>query len=196
MSGSPLVEAGQFLVSTIFDIYLIIVALRFLFQCTQVDFYNPLSQFVVKATNHPLKYLRRWIPEYAGIDWSSLLLMIVIKIVEIVLMLLIGSGRIPSVMGLLVISFAEILQLMIYIFTFTIFIQIFISWINPGTCNHVTVILYKLIDPLLRPARKLAPTVSGLDFSPLLVLIALQLGLILFIHPLLKLGYSLSGYDF
>lgn len=194
--GSPLSEAGQFLISTIFGLYILIVALRFLLHWVQADFYNPVSQFVVKATNLPLKYLRRWIPGYAGIDWSSLVLMLVLQAIEIVLLWSISTGRIPAPTGLLVLSFAEILELAVYIFFFAIIIQIIISWVNPGAYNPITIILYKLTDPLLRPARRLIPPISGLDFSPMAVLIGLQLIIILFIKPLAYWGYSLSGQGF
>ena len=189
--GNPAADAGQYLISTIFGIYILIVALRFLLQWVRADFYNPVSQFIVKATNPPLRFLRRWIPGYKGIDFPSILLMLVLQMIEVSLLSLIGLGRIPSFPGLLLLGFAEILQLIIYIFFFSIIIQIILSWVNPGAYNPATVILYKLNEPLLRPARRLIPPLSGLDFSPMVVLILLQLVIILFIRPLIVLGYSI-----
>ncbi len=196
MTGSPLSDAGIFLVNTVFGLYILIVALRFLLQCVRADFYNPISQFLVTFTNPPLRFLRRFIPGFAGIDWSSLLLMLALQSLELVITGLLGPGQIPALPGLLVLSIAALLKLFIYIFFFAIFIRIIISWVNPGAYNPVTVILHRLTDPLLRPARRLIPPISGLDLSPMVVIVALQLMIILFIKPLTYFGYSLSGYLF
>ncbi len=196
MTGSPLSDAGIFLVNTVFGLYILIVALRFLLQCVRADFYNPISQFLVTFTNPPLRFLRRFIPGFAGIDWPSLLLMLALQSLELVITGLLGPGQIPALPGLLVLSIATLLKLFIYIFFFAIFIRIIISWVNPGAYNPVTVILHRLTDPLLRPARRLIPPISGLDLSPMVVIVALQLMIILFIKPLTDLGYSLSGYLF
>jgi len=197
MNGGPYFsEAGIFLIHTLFGIYILFVALRFILQWVHADFYNPVSQFLVTVTNPPLRQLRRFIPGYAGIDFPSIVLMIILQAMELVLTVLIATGRIPAPLGLFVLSIAELLKLGIYIFFFAILIQIIISWVNPGAYNPITVILYKLTEPLLKPARRLIPPMGGLDLLPMLVLIGLQLVIILFIKPLTHLGYSLSGYIF
>jgi YggT family protein len=193
VSGGYLSEAGIFLVSTVFDLYIMVVALRFLLQLVRADFYNPISQFIVTLTNPPLRYLRRWIPGYAGVDWACLLLLFGVQILELTLISLIG-GQMPSITGLLVLSLASLVRLGIYIMMFAIIVQVIISWVAPGAYNPLTVLLYRLTDFILRPARRLLPPVSGVDFSPWLVLVALQLGIILIVKPLLRLGYILSGY--
>ena len=194
MSGSSLSEAGIFLITVIFNLYILAVALRFLLQCVRADFYNPISQLLVTITNPVLRPMRRWIPGAGGIDLSSLLLMFVLKSIELMLIWLISTGRIPALPGLFVISIAKLLNLMIYIFFFAILIQVIISWVNPGAYNPVTVLLYRLTDPLMRPARRLIPPMGGLDLSPMVVLIALQLIIILFIKPLILMGNSLTGF--
>lgn len=192
--GSYFTEALVFVISTLFSLYILAVVLRFLLQWVRADFYNPISQFLITVTNPALRPLRRFIPGYGGIDWPSIILMLVLKGCEITIIALITAGKVPALPGLLVISIAQLLQLIIYIFLIAIFIQIVISWINPGAYNPITVILHRLTDPLLRPAQRLLPPISGLDLSPILVIIALQLIIILFIKPLLHTGYSLAGY--
>jgi YggT family protein len=193
MNGGYFTEALVFLVRTAFDIYLLLVVLRFLLQVVRADFYNPISQFLITATNPPLKYIRRIIPGYKGNDCSSIVLMFLIKSIEIVLLSLIVRGDVPALPGLIILSVAQLLHLIIYIFIISIFIQVVLSWINPGAYNSATVIIYKLTDPLLRPARKLIPPMGGLDFSVLVVFIVLQLALILIVNPITHLGQSLSG---
>ena len=75
---------------------------------------------------------------------------------------------------------------------FAIIIQVIISWVSPGTYNPVTVVLYKLTEPLLRPARRYIPPMGGLDFSAIAVFIILRLITILFINPLAGFGLSLA----
>ena len=196
MTGSPLTEAGVYLIRTLFDLYIIAVALRFLLQWLRADFHNPFSQFLVTVTNPPLRPLRRFIPGIARIDLSSLVLMFILKVIELLLVWLISYGHIPAMTGLFALSITELLKLVINIFFYAVMIQIIISWINPGAYNPATVILSRLTEPLLRPARRVLPPIGGLDLSPLIVLIGLQLLIILFINPLTHLAYSLSGLTF
>ena len=194
MNGGYFTEAGIFLVRTAFDLYLLAVVLRLLLQIVRADFYNPISQFLIKVTNPVLRYIRRIVPGYKGQDWSSVILIFLLKTVEIMLLSLMTSGSIPPLIGIAVLSVAQILYLIVYIFIIAVFIQVILSWVNPGAYNPATVILYLLTEPLLRPARNLLPPISGLDLSPLVVFIILQLIVILIINPLLHLGQSLSGF--
>jgi YggT family protein len=193
MNGA-LGDALNFLIRTLFELYIVVVALRFLLQWVRADFYNPLSQFLVRATNPLLRPLRRIIPGYGGMDLASVVLMLLLKAAEICILGLVVAGRIPAPLGLLVLSLAEILRLVIYIFMFAIIIQVVLSWVNPGAYNPATVLIYRLTEPLLEPARRLIPPMGGLDFSPLVVLILLQLTIILVVRPLLQFGFSLSGF--
>jgi len=193
MSGGYLSQALTFLIRTVFDLYLLAVVLRFLLQVVRADFYNPISQFLVKVTNPALKYIRRVVPGYKGQDWSSMVLMLVIKALEISILSLINYATMPAIHGLIVLSLAQILHLIIYIFMIAIFIQVILSWVNPGVYNPATVLLYRLTDPLMRPARRLIQPIGGLDLSPMIVIVFLQLIIILFVNPLMHFGQSLSG---
>ena len=94
--------------------------------------------------------------------------------------------------ALLLLSTAELLKQIIYIFMFVVFVQIILSWISPGSYNPISALLYQLSEPLLRPARRLLPATHGIDFSPILVFIFLQLSLILLVRPLTELGRALA----
>lgn len=192
MSGSYLSDALLFLVNTIFSIYILLVVLRFLLQAVRADYHNPLSQFLLQATNPPLRLLRRIIPGFAGIDWSCIVLMIMLQAIKLFLATLIAYGTSIALLGLFLLSAAELLRLIIYIFMFVILIQVILSWINPGSYNPVTVLLYQLSEPLLRPARRLLPATHGIDFSPILVFVVLQLSLMLLVRPLNDLGRALA----
>jgi len=183
MDSSYLTNPATFLIQTLFGLYILLVMLRFLLQWTRADFYNPISQFVVKATAPPLRPLRRLIPGFRGVDLASLALAWLLKSVELMLvLLLLGAGASPIAAFLWAIP--ELVGLLINIFLFAVLIQVILSWISPGGYNPAASLLYHLTEPLLGPARRLLPPISGLDLSPMLVLIGLTLLKMLLLPPL------------
>jgi YggT family protein len=175
----------EFLITTLFDLYITLVMLRLIMQRVRADFYNPISQFIVKVTNPPLIPLRRLIPGWAGIDIAAIVLMLALQSIAFTLLLLLrGSALGPFV--IINLAFAELVSMAFNIFIFAIIIQAIISWVNPaGHYNPVSAILRSITEPLLRPARRYIPPISGIDLSPLAVLMVLQL-LKLLIVPLLR----------
>jgi len=190
MDNTYLTNPLVFLVQVIFGLYLLIVLLRFLLQLVRADFYNPVSQFIVKATAPVLKPFRSIIPGYGGLDLSSLVLAWVVKFVELVLVSAITGKAMLLYPALLAIP--EILALVINIFLFSILIMVIISWISPGVYNPAISLLYSLTDPVLKPARKIVPNMGGLDLSPMVAMIALVLLEMLLIPPLAHLAKTLS----
>ncbi|MDP3365837.1 MAG: YggT family protein, partial [Pseudomonas sp.] len=83
MSG--LIEALIYIIQTLGSLYLLIVLLRFILQLVRADFYNPLSQFIVKATQPLVTPLRRIIPGFAGLDLASLVLAILVQLLLMVI---------------------------------------------------------------------------------------------------------------
>ena len=183
-------NAATFLISTLFGIYILIVMLRFLFQLVRADFYNPISQFVVRATNPPLLPLRRIIPGLKGWDLAAVVLMLGLQLAELWLIYSI-LGHAPHPAGLVMVAIGELLLLAYYVFLFTIIIEVVLSWVNPGLYNPVTSLLYSLNRPLLAPARRLIPATSGIDLSPMLVIIGLVLVRMLLVAPITDMGRSL-----
>ena len=189
--GGHIGNAATFLVETLFGLYILIVMLRLLLQWVRADFYNPLSQFIVKATRLVLAPMHRTLPAVGGIDLACVVLLVALQFGELWIIMEILDRRVPAG-ALLVFSIAELLQLAIYIFLFSILIQVVMSWINPGSYNPVLGLLYSLNEPLLAPARRLVPPIGGLDLSPIVVMVALQLVAILFVGPLRQLAGMLG----
>ncbi len=185
-------NAGVFLIQTLFGIYEVIILLRFLLQLVRADFYNPISQFIVKATNLPLRPLRRIIPGLAGMDIASLVLLLVVVIVELLLLSVVANLPLPTLPGMIALALVEILKLLIYVLLFSVFVLAILSWISQGGYNPVANLLYQITAPLLRPARRLLPPMGGLDLSPMVVMIVLYLMILLLIHPLQDWAASLA----
>jgi len=194
MGGQYFSNAGIFLIETLFGLYILIVMLRFLLQLVRADFYNPFSQFLVKVSNPALNPLRKIVPGIGGIDWASVVLLFLLKIAELLLISLLPKYSMPAIPGLLVITTAELLSMLINIFLFGILIQVVISWINPGSYNPIVGLIHQLTEPLMRPARRMVPPISGLDLSPMLVIIGLYLMTMLLVQPLLDFGRRLAFY--
>lgn len=189
MGNTYLTNPLVFLIQVLFDAYILVVMLRFLLQWFRADFYNPLSQFIVKVTTPVLHPLRRIIPGIKGIDFASILLMWALKSVELTLMLLVVSGELNP-LGPLLWAIPALIGLLINVFIFAILIQVILSWVNPGSYNPAAALLYSLTEPLLRPARRLIPPIGGLDLSPMLVMIGLYLLEMLLLPPLQMLTGS------
>lgn len=186
--GNPYVgNAGTFLIETLLGLYIMAVMLRFLFQVVQADFYNPLSQFIVRITDPPLRYLRRFIPGLWGLDLASVVLLLVLQSVEVLLVSVILGGAANPV-GVLLVSVARLLGLAIHIFMFAIIIHVIMSWLNPHVYNSMVSLLYSVTEPLLGPARRWVRPIAGLDISPFLVIVGLQLLSMLFVAPLADFG--------
>ena len=186
MSSSYLTNPLGFLVSTLLGLYILMVMLRFLMGCVRADFYNPVSQFLVKLTNPVLTPLRRVIPAAGRVDMATILLLLSLQMLELVILSWLKGGHLPFI-ALLVWAIAELLSLAINVFVFSILIQVILSWVSPGSYNPVSSILYSLNEPILAPIRKFLPPLGGIDLSPIIALIGLQLLKMLLVPPLMHL---------
>ncbi len=189
---SYLLQAGVTLVQFVIGIYLLLLLLRFIFQLVRADFYNPISQAIVKLTNPPLRLLRKFIPGFAGIDWPSVILLFAVQALELILVSLLVYGSLPTPLSLLVLCLAHLLKLTAYVYMFFIMITVVISWVNPGAYNPLTVLIHQLTEPLMNQVRKRIPPTAGLDFSPMVVLLGIYLFLSLIVAPLMDLGTHLA----
>lgn len=170
--------AAIYILQTLGSLYLLIVLLRFILQLVRADFYNPLSQFVVRATQPLVRPLRRFIPGLAGLDLASLLLAIVVQLLLMALtLLLMGYGAdIMSLAGqLLIWSIIGVTSLFLKVFFFALIVSVILSWVAPGSYNPGAQLVNQLCEPVLAPFRKLIPNLGGLDISPIFAFIALNL---------------------
>lgn len=175
-----------FLLDTVFSFYILAVVIRFLLQLVGGDFYNPISQFLVKITHPPLRILRRYIPAVGKIDTSSIVFVIALQMFSDLITL--SLKGIPfSFAALILLSVSQLISLLINVFVFAVFARALLSWINPGTYNAASNLLYSITEPLLATCRRIIPDIGGIDLSPLIVLIGLQLAKLLIIPPLQEL---------
>ncbi len=171
--GANAANALLFLVTTLFDLVLWIYLLRILLQWSRADFYNPISQAIFKATRVPTDWLRRYLPTVRNINLGAAATLAVLTIAYIYVVTGMLGFSINPVSALWYAAL-KLIALTINLFTLTLFVQAIMSWLGPGVNNPASNILWSLNEPLLRPARRLLPTMGGLDLSPLVVMLLLQ----------------------
>ena len=171
-------NAMSFLVSTLFDLYLMVVILRFWLQLVKADFYNPFSQFVVKATQPIVAPMRRVIPSMGSIDTASLVLALVVVLVKMLVLTLIAGAGI-DIATLLLFSVVSVLKNAGVLLFWMLLIRAVLSWSNQGN-NPIIMIMSQLTDPILAPIRRVIPAIGGLDLSVLVLFIAMNFINILF----------------
>lgn len=162
-----------FLIDTLFSLYILIVAFRIIMQWAQWEYHHPIVQLIIKATQVPVKALRRFIPAVGRWDTATIVLLILLTFLKFIL---IGALQ-PIVMPGFILTWviADIITLFISIFTISIIIEVALSWITPaGSHNPITPLLHSMNAPILRPIRQKMPPMGGIDLSPLVAVIGLQ----------------------
>lgn len=180
-------NASIYLVDVLFSLALYVVLLRFWMQWVRADFRNELGQFVITITNPLVMPLRKIIPSIKTIDTATLLLAYLFALVKIVALLALTYGvslaaLFPSV---LITALGILLQSTIYLFMAAIFIGIVASWVAPQSYHPILMVARSIGEPILAPARRIIPPIAGVDLSPILVFLFLNLSLRLLVAPLL-----------
>lgn len=162
-----------FILESIIELYAMVVLLRFVFQWHRMDFHNPVSQFVLKATNPLLRPLRKVVPGFAGQDVASLVLILVLlwlKNILIQLLFVHQAAWLASIWFAMIDSIVLLLNL----YLFTILVEVIMSWVTSSGYNPLAALLYKMNQPVLGPVRRAMPDLGGIDLSPLIVLLVIQ----------------------
>jgi YggT family protein len=167
-------DAAIFVIKTLGSLYLLIVLLRFILQLVRANFYNPLCQFIVKATQPLLKPLRRVIASMFGLDMSSLVLALIVQMVLIAVILLLKGFQVDL---LLLVPWAliAIFSLFLNILFYAMIISVILSWVAPGSHNPGAELVAQITEPVLAPFRRIVPNLGGLDISPIFAFIVIQL---------------------
>lgn len=162
-----------FLVNIAFTLYIAVLYLRVLLQRLGADYYNPVVQFIVRVTNPLLRPLRKVVPAAGGWDLAALLLAVLCAFLNGWLVLsLVGLGARGDIVARY--SLLKLLSVLINLYIFSLLAQAILSWVNPRHYNPVAAVLWRLNEPLMRPVRRLIPTIGTIDLSPLVLIIALE----------------------
>jgi len=175
-------ETLIFLVQVVFGLLTIALLLRFYLQWVRAPYRNPLADFVNALSDFMVKPARRVIPGLWGIDLPTLLLAWVMQLLEWLAILQIRGWRWQQDIGIAVLALAALAAIavaktLVYIVLFATLLQALLSWINPG--SPVAPLLDAMSRPFLGLFRRRIPPVGGVDLSPLFLIVACQLVLML-----------------
>lgn len=170
-----LVNIVIFLLKTLGSLYLMVVLLRLMLQIARADFYNPLSQAVVKATNPLLLPLRKIIPGIMGIDFASIILALLVAMALAQSIILLKGFGLLNPFYLLAWSAVMVLASLASLLFWALIILVIASFVAPQSYHPALLLIRQLMQPVLGPIQKVIPPMGGLDFSPLVLIIGLQI---------------------
>lgn len=167
-------EIFNLVVETISSLFVMIVLMRFVLQLSRADFYNPISQFVVKATNPLVIPIRRLVPGFAGIDVASIVLAILVQAIAMGLKVVVLGYAVDNPINILLLASVLVASFLIKIYFWSLIIMIVASWIAPGSGHPALLLINQITEPLMKPFRSILPPMGGLDLSPILAFLSLQ----------------------
>jgi YggT family protein len=164
-------QIGVFLVDTVAGFFVLMLLARFHFQWLRVPFRNPAGEFVLATTSWMVVPVRRFVPGLAGLDLASLLLAWLVQGFGLwVRVQIIGNE--PPIFNLALVALVDLLRYSLYILVFAVIVQAVLSWVNPYT--PLAPVFDTLTRPFLRPLRRFVPPLGGVDLTPLILLVILQ----------------------
>jgi YggT family protein len=185
-----LLNALSMLIQVAFGAIATLFLCRLLAEASRADFHNPLSQFIYRYTNPVLAPVRRVLPNWRRINLAALLVIWLTLLIERVVIFALG-GFLPSVLGLLVLSVADLLDFVLLFYIVVIFGWSLMTMLGVDPYQPLVRLAGAIVEPVLRPLRG-KMVVGSIDFSPTVVVIVLLLARILLAAPLFDLGARLA----
>ncbi|MFU1518177.1 YggT family protein [Vreelandella alkaliphila] len=174
--GSQVGSAGLMLVNSLINIYLFLLMLRFLLQASRADYYNPLSQSVVKITQPVVGIFQGFLGPVAGrFDLATLAAGFVLKVVSMLAIFMVIGVGMPPIPGLLIAGIAALANAILKIYFFAMIVMIILSWVAPNASHPGALLVMQLVEPIMAPVRKVIPPLGMIDLSPIVVFIAINL---------------------
>jgi YggT family protein len=170
-------NALVFLVRTLTDLYMLAFLLRFVLQWVRASYYNPLSQVVLKVTSPLVVPARRVLPSIAGLDIPTLVVLLALECGATFLLAAMVGVMLPLPAFLLYVIL-RLVALTLWFYTLALFIYVLLSWFGERGGGPLAGVLADLVEPLLRPVRRVLPAIAGFDLSPLVVMLVCQAGII------------------
>ena len=170
-------QAVFFLLNAVVSFFCTLFLLRFMMQMARVSFAGQIGDFVVKTTNWAVKPLRRIVPGMGGVDWASLIAALWLQLMLSALVISLSPMELTAdsagmVLMILMLAIRGLIRLAIYIVIGALILQAVLSWINPY--SPVAPLVNQLSRPILDPIRRFVPSISGVDLSPLVAILLLQ----------------------
>jgi YggT family protein len=172
--GSTAAQVGLLLINAVAGFFLFIIVLRFLLQAVKADFYNPISQFILKATNPILIPVRKVVPGFGGFDIAALVVLVIVELVAITLSLIMTNYSPLPIPNIAIWALLGSVGLFLKLYFWGILIMIISSWLAPQSQNPALLLIRQIVDPVMKPIRSMLPDMGGIDLSPIIIFLSIQ----------------------
>ncbi|MBT2790938.1 MULTISPECIES: YggT family protein [Paraburkholderia] len=181
-------DIARFLLNTVFTLFGAALLLRAWLQVVRMPPYNPVTNAVLQATNWIVLPLRRILPSTRNVDWASLVAALIAAIVYVVLMVVLtGADPLTLVPTLLIVAVLTLIKWALNLIIWMTILMALLSWLNPR--SPAMPILYQLTAPFLNPLRRVVPHLGGIDLSPILLFVIVQVLLMVVTRAAVQLTY-------
>ena len=184
-------NAGQLLINFAFGALIALVVLRVLLQWVRANFYNPICQFLYKLTNPLLIPLHKLIPTWRTLDIAAILIAWLLTALKLALLYAL-AGQSLGIVGLGVMALADLADFVLTLYLGVILVYVLLSFVSVERANPIVPLIVQITEPVLRPIRRVLPSLGGLDLSPMVAWLLILLARTLLIAPLLDLGMRLA----
>lgn len=163
------------IIRTIGEVFSFILILRFLLQVSGADYYNPISQSVVRFTQIPLAPLQRIIPRAGRFDLSPIVLALLVKAIVVIAIIFLAQGSLPNLVATFMFALFGVLDGILTIYFWAVIGSVILSWVAPNSYHPGPQLIMQLTEPVFGLARKVIPSIGGLDLSPILIFLVIQI---------------------
>lgn len=188
--GASLGAGIIFLVDILFEIAKFFMVVRLLMEFARVDFFNPFAHGIARITSPIIKPFS-FIPHIGHFNLACFLIYIFFHTGQLALKFLVLQSKIPAFVGLFIMGTANAIHGIIVLWMIIIFIRVILSWIPFLGTHPLVFVIARMANPVLHPFARLLPNTGGIDFSPILALVALKFFDIVVAGGLSSTGYSL-----
>ncbi|WP_028467825.1 YggT family protein [Neptunomonas japonica] len=164
------------IIRTLGELFIFILLMRFLLQLARADYYNPISQSIVRLTQPVLAPLQKLLPKAGRMDLSPLVVALLVKLGIFTALIMMAEGNVQADMASLVIyAVVGLLDSILNIYFWAVIGSVIISWVAPGSYHPAPQLIGQITEPLFKLAQKVIPPLGGLDLSPILIFLTIQI---------------------
>ncbi|MCM2973610.1 YggT family protein [Larsenimonas suaedae] len=168
-------NTGLMLINTLISLYLFVLMLRFLLHFSKADYYNPISQGIVKATSPVVAPVQKVIRPMGNFDVATLIVGMIVKALGIIAVLWIAGAGMPPAVSLLIGALAGVINAILKIYFFAMIILIILSWVAPQANHPGALLVFQITEPVMAPLRRIIPPLGPLDLSPIVLFLLINL---------------------
>lgn len=177
------------LINTVFQLYLYVLMIRVIIVWERFDYFNPLTQLVVRLTDFIIKPLRKMIPNMGRYEIATILVIVALEIIKFILITYISVGAV-NIIGILIVAAADMIKLLTTTFFYAIIAQVILTWVQPF--SYVNRILYDFTAPIMRPLQRVIPTIGGIDITPIPALLLLEITNMVIVNSMMMVGAGIA----